>query len=141
MRNKIIGCFLVLFFLLLSSVYAQGHQSLNDVLQRMKTEANLTDDEVEAIKPIVKENMKKRQSFFESIAGEASPSKSNIKNAIRAFKKEMNQELSKILSQEKMEKLKEKQNLRESLNKDEIDYSESLSTATALNPQGGSMQF
>ena len=142
MKGKIIISVLILFFVSGLSAYAnQERRTLDDIVGRMQKELNLTDAQVEAIKPIIKENTEKRQEFFDSIAGETSSNKAEIKRNMRKFKEEMNEKLSKILSPEQMEKLKEKQNLRESLNKDQIDYSETIGAPIAINPEGGSMQF
>ena len=140
MGSKVTAGVLVTFFVLAASAYAQERQlSVNDVAVRMQKEVNLTDEQADAVKPIIKESMLKRRVFFDSMEGQASFNQANVRIAMRKFKEQENQQLSKVLSEEQMKKLIAKQNLMESLNKDQIDYSETLGTGMASGP--GAMQF
>lgn len=130
-----------LLFFGLSVAFAKEIQSLSDVLNKMKKELQLTDEQVEAIKPIIKENLAKRQKLFDSISGDPVINKSQFKIEMMKLKEEENEKLSKVLSKEQMKKLIDRQHIKESLNKDQIDFSEGLSSGVSLSPEGGSLQF
>ncbi len=144
MRKLLVG-FVFFGYLFLSILaYAgtrEGQQSFYDIVNKMKRELSLTEEQFEALKPIVKENMQKRLDLIGNFDGEATVSKSQQKIAMRKLKEEMNHKLSKFLTEGQMKKLIEKQHLKESLNKDKIDYSDGLVGGVALSPQGGSLQF
>ncbi|GEM_PF-3155987 len=142
MKNKIIALLLVSFFVLAGTAYAKEQQPLTaeDVVAKMTTELNLTDEQVKAVAPIVRESILKRRAFLESVEGEFVTDKENIKLKMAKFQREENQKLSEILSEEQMQKLKEKQRLRRSLNKDDIDYAEGVG-GTGFSTAGASMQF
>ncbi len=132
----------ILFLMMITSVFAKGASTtIDDIISKMKIELNLTDNQVIAIKPIVKKSVLKRQELLASLEGESIVNKKSVKIAMRKIRDEENQQLSQILNQEQMDKRIQKQHVRESLNKDQIDFSETLSEATALTPQGGSLQF
>ena len=143
MRGGFLAGILVMVLIFAGSVYAkEDGQTFYDVVNRMKTELHLTATQVDAIKPILKENILKYHKFADSLEGQPSVDKKNFKMMMRKLKEEMNEKLSKVLSKEQMQKLIEKQNQRESLNKDKIDYSEGLTAETSFNPvSGASMAF
>lgn len=142
MNNKIALCVLSIFFVLAGSAQAKDEQPLTaeDIVAKMTTELNLTQEQAKDVTPIVAETMRKRRAFLETVEGEFTTDKEMIKFKMRKFQKEENEKLSEILSEEQMQKLREKQRLRNSLNKDEIDYSEGVGSA-GFNPSGASVQF
>ncbi|MEI7998308.1 MAG: hypothetical protein WCH62_02210 [Candidatus Omnitrophota bacterium] len=144
MKDKLAGFLIMIFFVTAVSVYAaekERHLSVNEIVAKMKTELNLTDEQALSVKPIVKKALTEQKAFFDSIEGEPVLNTENLRMNMRKFQEEENQELSKVLTPEQMKKRIEKQHLRESLNKDKIDFSESLSAGVVMTPQGGSMSF
>ena len=140
MSFQLMGSIVMAFVVLTASAYAKEGYSVNDVAAKMQRELHLTDPQVEAVKPIIKADLAKRQAFFESLEAEAVVNKSSVRTTLLKFKEEENQQLSQVLTKEQMKQLIEKQHLRESLNKDQVDFSEGLN-GPSLTPQGGSMQF
>ncbi|MBF0490111.1 MAG: hypothetical protein HQL15_05760 [Candidatus Omnitrophica bacterium] len=140
MNNRWIGVFVVSIFLT-AVAYADGMQGYYDVIARMKTTLQLTDAQYEAIKPIMKEDMQKRQKLLNEQEGEPIKENADTKRALRKIKEETNAKLSKVLSEEQMKKLIEKERIRESLNKDKLNYADNLISAVGFNAEGGSFGF
>jgi len=95
MRRVILSTALVLF--LAAPVYAQEQRSADDIVQKMTTELNLTPEQASAIKPIIEDNMAKRQALMNS-----STDKSAIKDQMTQLKQDENQKLSQVLSADQM---------------------------------------
>jgi len=120
---------------------AKEGQTLFGLVNQMKQELGLSDEQVKQVLPIMKENILKRQEYIESLSGEPIRSDEQFKKFSRKLRRETNEQLKGVLTPEQMQKLKQKQNIRESLNKDVVDFSEGLDSGVSLNPQGGSFQF
>jgi Spy/CpxP family protein refolding chaperone len=127
--------------LVATMAFAKEGQTLFGMVTKMKAELNLTDEQVKKVMPVLKANMLKRQEYYDSLAGEPISNNKQFRLTSRRLKKEMNAKLKDILTPEQMQKLVEKQNIKESLNKDVIDFSEGLDSGVTLNAQGGSFQF
>jgi hypothetical protein len=132
---------LLLFLVFTFSTAFANEGQINDLLHKMKTVLHLSEEQVETIKPIVKENLERRQEVMEGLQSEAVFNKSSYKREMLKLREEENQELSKVLTPEQMKILLNRQHIQDSLNKDQIDFSEGLSTGVSLNPQGGAFQF
>ena len=128
-------------FLVASMAIAKEGQTLFGLVNQMKQELGLSDEQVKQVLPIMKENILKRQEYIESLSGEPIRSDEQFKKFSRKLRRETNEQLKGVLTPEQMQKLKQKQNIRESLNKDVVDFSEGLDSGVSLNPQGGSFQF
>ncbi len=140
--KKIVGYVLIILFISTASIYAQEPRvSLNEIVAKMKTDLNLTDDQVEAVKPIVKESLIKRQAFLQSLEGQTIINKIMVKATLHKLRKEENEELSKVLTKEQMQKRIEKQNVKDSLNQDQTFTDRDQEEGITLNPHGGSFQF
>ena len=114
---------------------------VDDVVMQMVKELDLTDEQGKAVKPIIKESMTERRDFLESLQQEAVISKETIKNTMLRIRREENEQLSKILSEEQMKKRIAKQRLKDSLNPDQMSYTPSSEEAVIMTPQGGALQF
>jgi Spy/CpxP family protein refolding chaperone len=141
MKSKWIICVFVSLFVVATMVNAAEVTTLNGLIAKMTKELNLTPEQVEHVRPIVKDNVLKRQAFFDEQEGQPVLNNEKFKAMSRKLRKEMDQQLAKVLTPEQMNKLIAKQNIRESLNKDLVDFSEGLNTGVSLSPQGGSFQF
>ena len=142
MRKRIVVVILLIFFILAGSAYAKDGQPLaaEDIVAKMTTELNLTNEQAKAVTPIVEKFMRKRQAYLESREGEFVTDQESIKLKMRKFQREENQELSEIFSEEQMQKLKEKERLKNGLNKDDINYAEGVGTS-GLSGDAASIQF
>lgn len=142
MKSRLISSVLIVFFFSMLGVEAkeQSQAGVNDVVSKMQKEFNLTDQQAEAIKPIIQENIAKCQAYLQSIEGESVVNKTNIKMIMKKFRQEENDKLSKVLSEDQMKKLIGKQNLKDALNRDQINFAESLGQGV-ISTQGAALQF
>ena len=116
------GICLAVLFVFTTSAYAQEKSSsADDLLEKMKTELNLTPQQVAALKPVVKENMAERKQLRQSLRQQGITDKATIKDQMDQLKAIENQRLSQILSADQMNKWIEKENLRAMLNPDQKD--------------------
>jgi len=140
MNNKIMGYFLAAFFVLGTSVYAQDLQlSLNDRVYRMTRELNLTDTQADAVKPIIKGYMTKREAALQEAQTQAIVDHAALRNAIEALKRDQYQKLSKILSEDQLHRWIQKENLRAALNKDNMEGQ--FEEGPTLTADGANLKF
>ena len=100
MREKtILGIFVIALFLG-TSAYAQQRYTADEIVQKMTADLNLTPEQVTAIKPVIEDNMTKRQALFNNGAD-----RSAIKDQMMQLKQEEEQKLSQILTADQMTKL------------------------------------
>ena len=100
MRGKTVAGILVALFFLVGSAYAQEQKSADEIVQKMTTDLSLTPDQASAIKPIIEDNMAKRQELFNSTTDRGA-----IKGQMDQLRQDENQKLSQILSADQMTKL------------------------------------
>jgi predicted protein tyrosine phosphatase len=125
---------------LLGASWVFAKDNSDAVVLRMKKDLSLSDEQVEHVTLIIKSNMIKRQKLLESYEGNFIASKKSIKLALAQIRQEENNELGQVLTKEQMKKLLTKQRVRDSLNKDQIDFGDGYGDVV-LNPQGGSLKF
>ena len=120
MRSRIIRCLLVVSFFLAVSVYAQETTSVSYIVAKMKKELNLTQEQVDAVKPILAEDMAKRDELKQSLRDQVTISDSSaIQSKIGELDRDENKKLSMILTKDQMNKWIQKQNLKNIFNKDQ----------------------
>ena len=135
------GCLVAVLTIIFGAFPLHAEQlSLNQVLNQMKRDLKLSDEQVEGIRPIIQLSMNNRQAFFHSMGDDVIVDKKAFRVQMLKLRNEENQQLSKVLSQDQMNKLIEKQHMRDSLNKDQIDFSEGHNSG-ALNLDGATMSF
>ena len=138
--NKIIGGVLAMFFVLSEFVYAQGQRlNVDDMVARMKTEFNLTQQQADAVKPIIKEYITKRQEFLQNLEGQMMVDKVAIKNEMKKLKQDEYQSLSGVFNADQMKQWVNKENLRARLNPDGTEIQ--IEQGTTLTPDGANFQF
>ena len=71
----------------------------------MKSDLNLTPEQVNAVKPIIEQNMTKQKELLDNLKQQRAD-ENTIRNQMEQLSQERNQQLSMILSQEQMDKLK-----------------------------------
>jgi len=123
MRSKIIwyALALVILFFLAVSAYAQETTSVNDIVAKMKKELNLTQQQADAVKPIIDENMTKREELREEQNQAMMADRATIQSKIEQLDQDENQKLSQILTKDQMNKWIQKQRLKNAFNKDRMD--------------------
>lgn len=122
---KILGVALVVFLFLGGYVYAQTQSNtqtqptaseqpgtrkpptVDDMVQKMKTDLNLTQAQADALKPIMEQHMAKRKELMETLKQQGAD-RDAIRSQMEQLSQEQDQKLSKILSQDQMNKLKTK---------------------------------
>ena len=124
MKSKIIRHTLVILLFLSVSVYAQETASVSDIIGKMAKELNLTQQQVDAVKPIIREDIAKREEFRQSIQDQTMiADRDIIRDKIEQLDKDEDQKLSQVLTHDQMNKWVQKQKLRNAFNRDQMDNS------------------
>ena len=142
MNTKIMGCVLAALVVWCPLVYAQAQEktaSVDDRVAQMATELNLTDAQASAVKPIIAEYITKRGRVLEEAEGEAFVDHAALKRTMMALKQIEYQKLGKILSEDQMRRLKQKEDLRAALNNG--DTESHGSDDTTFTPEGAAIKF
>ena len=122
MKNKTIWYVSTILFFLTGSVYAQDPISVSDIIAKMGKELNLTQQQVDAVKPIIREDIAKREELRQSIQDQTMiADRDIIRGKIEQLDKDVNQKLSQILTHDQMNKWVQKQKLRNAFNRDQMD--------------------
>jgi len=118
-RTGLIAGILVVLFSLAVSAQVQEQAdilSIDDRLETMKTELDLTRGQVDSVKPILEEFAAKRQKYRADSKGQVLIDSRAIRIQMEKFREEENQKLSEVLTKEQMKKLDKKQEFRDFLN-------------------------
>ena len=122
MKSKTIKYVLAILFCLTGSVYAQDQTSVSDIIAKMGKELNLTQQQVDAVKPIIREDIAKREELRQSIQDQTMiADRDIIRGKIEQLDKDVDQKLSQILTHDQMNKWVQKQKLRNAFNRDQMD--------------------
>ena len=108
MMKMIYACLIVLFFITIP-VFAQEqpssgeHQppSAADIVAKMQSKLNLTQDQVAAVTPIIEKYSSKREELRQSMK-DGSKDKDSLRSQMKQLKADENQELSQFLSSDQM---------------------------------------
>jgi hypothetical protein len=142
MIRERLACVLFLFLVLSASVFAQegGVQSAVDYkANKMKKELNLDESQVVAIKPILKDYLTKREAFLQEVAGQGIIDHVAVKGTLKGLKEGEYQKLSKILDEDQMKKLINKENLMAALNPDSVEST--VDDGPTLTANGADFKF
>ena len=90
----------------------------DDIIAKMKTQVNLTHQQSDILKPIIENNIIKRQQLMQDLKDKGITDKGIIKNTMEELEKEENQKLSQVLTKDQMDKLISYQNYQKMLNQD-----------------------
>ncbi|MGD0336828.1 MAG: hypothetical protein ABSB18_07015 [Candidatus Omnitrophota bacterium] len=122
MRSRIIWHVLAILFFLAVYAYAQETASVNDIVAQMKQELNLTQEQAVAVKPIIEENMAKREELRQRVQDQiVLADRATIQRKIRELDQDENQKLAQVLTREQMNKWIQKQGLRNTFNQDQMN--------------------
>ena len=133
---------LILFMILSLSAFAQDEdlQSAVDYkINKMKTELKLTDTQVNSIKPVVKDYLTKHSAILQEVAGQGIVDHVSVKGTLKALKENEYQRLSKVLSEDQMKTLINKENLMATLNPDSAESA--VDDGTTLTASGANFKF
>lgn len=142
MVRKCLACFYFLFLVLNSFTFAQNEDVQSSVdykVNKMKKELNLTDSQADAMRPIIKDYLTKRAAVLEEVAGEGIVDHVAVKGALKGLKEQEYQRLSKILSEDQMKKLTNKENLMAALNPDSVEST--VDDGPTLSDTGANFKF
>ncbi len=136
------GIVLFLLLVLNTFVFAQDEDLQSTVdykVNKMKRELNLTESQADAIRPVIKDYMIKRQAILERSAGQGIVDHVAVKSTLKALKEDEYRKLGKILSEDQMKKWINKENLMASLNPDSTEST--VDDGTALTANGADFKF
>ena len=142
MIRKCLTCMILLLLGLRICAYAQdeGYQPNVDYkVNKMKKVLNLTDSQADAIRPIIKDYLIKREAVLQEIAGQGIVDHVAVKETLKGLKEDEYQKLSKILSKDQMEKWINKENLMATLNPDNLESS--VDDGPSLTASGADFKF
>ena len=113
MIMKMIYAFLIGLFFITVPVFAQNqpssseHQlpSAADIVAKMQSKLNLTQDQVMAVSPIIDKYSSKREELQQSMK-DSSADKDSIRSQMKQLRADENQELSQFLSADQMSHMK-----------------------------------
>jgi len=133
---------LFLFLVLSAFVFAQAQdvQSIVDYkVNKIKQELNLTDSQADAIGPIIKDYLIRREAVLQEVAGQGIVDHVSVKSALKGLKESEYQKLSKILSEDQMKKWINKENLMAALNPDSMEST--VDEGPSLTASGANFKF
>src|ERR1700690_4268962 len=118
MIMKLTYVLMALFFVTIP-LYAQDqppgdeHQppSAADIVARMQSKLNLTQDQVTAITPIIEKYSSKREDLRQSME-DGTGDRDSIRSQMKQLKTDENQELSQVLSSDQMSQLEQMRSQR-----------------------------
>ena len=142
MIRKCLVCVMFLFLALSVSIFAQNEDLRSNVdykVNKMKKVLDLTENQADAIRPIVKDYLTKRQAVLEEIAGQGIVDHVGVKGTLKGLKEVEYQELSKILSEDQMKKWINKENLMAVLNPDSSEST--VDDGPSLTASGANLKF
>jgi hypothetical protein len=142
MVRKFVAVFLFLFLAVNAAVFAQKEDLQSNVaykVNKMKTVLNLTDSQVTAIRPIIKDYLTKRSAILEEVAGEGIVDHVAVKTTLDTLKEDEFQKLSKILSKDQLEKWINKENLMAALNPDTLESP--IDDGPSFTSEGANFKF
>jgi hypothetical protein len=142
MIRRCLACFLFLTLVLSVSVFAQDDNYQPNVdykVNKMQKVLNLTDSQVFAIHPIVKDYIVKREAFLQEVAGQGIIDHVAVKSTLKGLKDVEYQKLSKILSEDQMKKWIDRENLMSTLNPDSEEST--VDEGSTITPAGADVKF
>ena len=142
MIRRCLASSLLLFSVLSVCAHAQDDDLRSKVdykVSKMKKELNLTYSQTEALRPIIKDYLTKHEEILQEVAGQGIVDHVSVKSTLKALKENEYQQLGKILSEDQMKKLINKENLMASLNPDSMESS--MDDEPTLTASGANFKF
>jgi hypothetical protein len=111
---------LAALFSLAACAYAQDEiLSVDERVNAMKAELNLTQAQADQVKPIMQKYADKRQDITDSLKGMVSVDNNAVLHKMEKLREEEGQELGKVLTDDQMRKWNNKQRIGNLLNRDQ----------------------
>ena len=124
LKARIYCVCLAIFYIFILPTYSQAEfLSLDDIVAKMKTKLSLTQQQVDAVKPIIQGYMSARKGLIQNFRQQGLTDKDALKSPIDQLKSVERQKLSQVLSQSQMDKWLERENFNAMLNPDDADDS------------------
>jgi len=142
MNRNYLAIALFLILSINSYVFAQEDDvrfAVDNRVNKMQKYLGLTDTQVAAITPIVKDYMVKHQEYLNDAAGQGIVDHIAVKTTLKSLKEEEYQRLGKILSKDQMSKWINKENMMAALNPDSPESA--VSDDTGLTANGANFKF
>ena len=133
---------LLLLFSLSIGVFAQDEDlrsSVDNKVRKMKMALELTDSQIYAIKPVVKEYISKRSEVLQEVSGQGIIDHISLKSTLKGLREDEYRKLGKILSEEQMKKWINKDIVMAALNPDSSEST--ADDVTTLSANGANFRF
>ena len=109
MGMKAICACLMFLFLTILPVFAQDQPpSADDIVSKMQSKLNLTQDQVAAITPIIEKYSSKREELRQSME-DGTADRDSMRSQMKQLKTDEDQELSQVLSSDQMSQFEQMQ--------------------------------
>jgi hypothetical protein len=142
MISRYLICVLFLFWGLNAFVFAQDEdvRSMVDYkVDKMQKVLNLTDAQADAIRPILREYLNKRQAVLDEVAGQGIVDHVSVKETLKGLKEHEYQKLGKVLNKDQMQKWIDRENLTAALNPDGVESR--VDDGTSMTANGVDFKF
>lgn len=93
--------------------------SADDIIEKMRAQVNLTKEQYYSLKPIIENNIIKRQQLMQDLKKEGVSDRGIIKNTMEELEKEENQKIARVLTKDQMDKWVSYQNYQKMLNQNQ----------------------
>lgn len=120
MKIKRIFYLSIISFFLMVSAYAQDKSDANKVVAKMGKILNLTQQQVDSLRPVVTEYTAKRHQLIQNFKDKGTIDKSGLYIKLKQLKEEENQKLSQVLTQAQIKQWTDYQTLTQIMNRDEF---------------------
>jgi len=114
-------CLTIFYIFILPTQLQAGTLSLDDIITKMKMELKLTQQQSDAVRPIVKQFLTARKQLIQSYRQQFLTDKDAIKSQMDQLKTVERQKLALVLSLDQMSKWLERENFNAMLNPEDVD--------------------
>ena len=113
--------------------------SADEIIAKMKTQVNLTQQQVDALKPIIENNIIQCQQLMQDLKKEGVTDKSIIQNTMEQLEKDKSQKMAQVLTKDQMDKWISYQNYQKMLNQDRANDTQDQMGQGHMHGRHGSM--
>jgi len=95
------GCLLVLFFTVMPVFAQEQPPSADDIVSKMQSKLNLTQDQVTAITPIIEKYTSQREQLRQSVE-DGTADRNSMRSQMKQLREEEKQDLGQVLSADQL---------------------------------------
>jgi hypothetical protein len=106
-RKRIVFCVMGILILSVAAGYAQERPDRSKLLEKLKAELSLTEEQIPAVKAAIDETKAKRKEILDDSRSQGESDGSAVQSRMKELFKEEDSKLSKILSAEQLAKFRE----------------------------------